>query len=174
MLHGTSEKPMTMPNSIWCHKYAVKNNLNSVSYQMNARSAQIPRFEDFMGLKIDIMVFWVMTSFSLVVGYQHFGGTYYLNMETICSCVMLVPTSTKLQDVITQKITIWRSVQSFWNSQTLGAKQKSVSSVVNFCLKCHLVLREFHDISKELTASTFKHFQLENYVQLKFFKCLLV
>jgi hypothetical protein len=86
----------------------------------------------------------------------------------------MVPTSTKLQDATTQKTTMWRSVQNSQDSQNLGGNQKFVTSVVNFCLNCHLVLEELPDISKELTASTFKHFQLQNQVELKFWKCLLV
>jgi hypothetical protein len=81
---------------------------------------------------------------------------------------MLVPTSTKLQDVITQKTTIWRSVWNFWDSQNLGGNQKSITSVVNFCLNYRLVLEKLPDIRKNLLPPLLSTFNLKIKFNLNF------
>jgi hypothetical protein len=39
------------------------------------------RSETFMAMKIQVMLFWLITPCSLVSRYQCFGGTYYLHVQ---------------------------------------------------------------------------------------------
>jgi hypothetical protein len=62
-----------------------------------------------MAVIIKIVVFWVVTLYSFVVRYRHFGRTYCLSLrvkvEAVCSSTMSL-SSNKLQGVTTQKTTI--------------------------------------------------------------------
>jgi hypothetical protein len=54
------------------------------------------RFEVFTAVKIQIVVFWVVTPYSDVVGYQHFGGPYSLHLRgDVISCHITVQRHTQ-------------------------------------------------------------------------------
>jgi hypothetical protein len=69
---------------------------------INQQTALDLRFEVSMVVKTDTLVFWVMTSYSLVCGHQRFTVTYCLQLppilktEVVCSEI-LIPTYQTIQ-----------------------------------------------------------------------------
>jgi hypothetical protein len=59
------------------------------------------RFNFFVVVKIESMVFWVVAPWSAVVGYQHFGGPCYLHVPPKCWYL-----TTALHSATTQKTSL--------------------------------------------------------------------
>jgi cephalosporin hydroxylase len=98
------------------HSYIIEKH----RYKTKTAISDIARFQIFTAVKIQVEVFWVVTPYSVAVGYQRFGGSYIhfaLKIEAGRSSETLVSdrttvrchnpeTSTSIYDIINRVIIV--------------------------------------------------------------------
>jgi len=105
------------PFTIISPSHFTVSNLCSWNRSVNNRRINYVRFEVFKAVKIQVVVFWVVTPCSDVLGYRRFGGSYCLQQGP---SKRGYPTAW-LHDVTTQKTTTRRTDGAFvvhWNVLT--------------------------------------------------------